>query len=173
MTCSNGYDGLPDAGEGACCTGAAVFGPDRCTCWREVLDREQATPVPGPAEVRDGMCSDCAYRPASPERTETDGYAGDPGALEANALAGRPFYCHDGMARVQHLEHPTGVTVDGHPADYAPPIRDGVPYRADGRPALVCAGYDARRRRHAARPPVPVHGDADLARPGPDAETRR
>lgn len=28
--------GLPDAGGGCCCYGAALYGPDRCTCWEAV-----------------------------------------------------------------------------------------------------------------------------------------
>ena len=36
--------GWPDAGEGMCCIGAAVYGPGHCTCWTPVYDLDQAEP---------------------------------------------------------------------------------------------------------------------------------
>lgn len=137
---------LPDAGEGACCAGAGYYGPGRCTCWRPAYDLEQAEPRPGPHDVREGMCGDCAYRPGSPEKASDPDHAGDPESLEHFAAIGAPFWCHDGMRRVVARRHSAGAEIPGHAAAYDPPIRDGVPYRADGRPGLLCAGWDARRR---------------------------
>lgn len=141
---------LPDVG-GGCCVGADVYGPGRCTCWVTVHDLEQADPVPGPAEIRAGMCSDCAYRPGSPEKVVDPAVSGNPDVLEALAESGTPFYCHDGIRRVITRRHPAGAALPGHPAAYDPPVRDGIPYRADGRPGLLCAGWDARRRALAGR----------------------
>jgi hypothetical protein len=37
--------------------------------------------------------------------------------------------------------HPSGAEIPGHPAGYDPPIVDGVPCKADGTPADLCAGW--------------------------------
>ncbi|MEV5710105.1 hypothetical protein [Actinoallomurus sp. NPDC052274] len=134
---------LPDAGQGACCLGAAVYGPDRCTCWTPVHDLDQQPVTPGPPAAPDPlrMCGMCAYRPHSPERRGEAGYAGDEELLEELVATGRPFYCHAGIRRVTRWEHPGGVEVPGHPGAYDPPIIDGVPYRADGTPANLCGGW--------------------------------
>jgi hypothetical protein len=145
----------PDAGEGACCIGAAVYGPERCTCWEPVHDLEQATPDPELVQwlaagiqpvTRRRMCADCAYRPGSPERTGDKGYQGDAESLHELAAAGERFWCHQGIRRTAAWRHPAGVEAPGSPAAYDPPIVDAVPYRADGTPAELCAGWDARRR---------------------------
>lgn len=133
-----------------CCNGSVEYGPGGCECWAPVFDVDQAAPCP-PADphdlpVRDSMCGDCAYRPGSPERC-------DP--LLVDELlelpdTGAPFYCHDGLRRPVSWIHPDGRTIDGHPADYQPPIVAGVPYRADGQPAALCGGWAAiayRRQR--------------------------
>lgn len=134
---------LPDASGGTCCYGAAIYGPQRCTCWQPVHDVDQTPIRPGvpmpPIPVR--MCHDCAYRRRSPERTGAVGYAADADVLD-DLVAGRmPFFCHQGMRRVLTLRHPTGFEVPAHPGAYDPPIVNGVPYRADGSPALLCAGW--------------------------------
>lgn len=134
--------GLPDAGQGMCCMGAAVYGPGRCTCWVPVYDLEQQEIVPGlplpPIPVR--MCGDCAYRPHSPERSGGEGYNGDAGTLDDLVRNREPFYCHQGIRKpVSHR----------HPAAYDPPIRDGVPYKADGTPANLCAGWLLRCAKEA------------------------
>lgn len=153
----HGNGDLPDTG-GTCCYGAAVYGPHRCTCWVEVYDLEQTPPDEQTVtflsagirpNTRRSMCPDCAYRPKSPERTGDEGYEGDAEDLEMFARSSR-FYCHSGMRRPVRLRHPSGVEIDGHPAAYRPPIVDGVPYRADGTPGELCAGWDARRRAIAA-----------------------
>ena len=150
--------GLPDAGQGACCYGAAIYGPERCTCWVPVFDLDQAEPlVDAPHAVRPLMCDDCAYRPGSPERTGDEHASGDAEMLERIAAGATPFWCHQGIRRpVAYRHEPSGVEV---PADdiggaelaYRPPVVGGRPHRADGRPADLCAGWDARRRALATR----------------------
>ena len=93
------------------------------------------------------MCHDCAYRPNSPEKTGDEAYAGDPQELERLAREDR-FWCHDGMRQPRSWLHPpSGVTIAAVLAgDYQPPIIEGIPWRADGQPGLLCAGWAARRR---------------------------
>lgn len=140
----------------SCCPAADSKGPLACTCWRPVYDRDQSDPDPkavvglalGEVELpqRPLMCGDCAYRPDSPERTGDAQYNSSPGELDRLARAER-FFCHDGMRKPVAWRHPCGLRIatvsDG---DYQPPIVEGVPYRADGRPGLLCAGWHARRR---------------------------
>jgi hypothetical protein len=139
---------LPDAGEGACCIGAAFGGKDRCTCWEAVYDLDQQQLRPGGMGLRVKMCPDCAYRPASPERRGEEGYQGDPEFLDELVLTGEFFACHQGIRRPVKWVHPSGAEIPGHPAGYAPPLLDGVPYKADGTPADLCAGWAARRLKH-------------------------
>jgi len=139
---------LPDAGEGACCMGAAVYGPRRCTCWEPVYDLEQQPVKPGEMGMRVKMCADCAYRPNSPERRGEEGYQGDPESLDEMVATGDMFACHQGIRRSVRWVHPSGAEVPGHPAGYAPPLHDGKPYKADGAPADICAGWAARRLKH-------------------------
>jgi hypothetical protein len=75
---------------------------------------------------------------------------GDGVFLEELAATGQRFWCHQGMRRTVVLRHPCGVEVAGHPAAYRPPVVAGIPYQADGSPGLLCAGWLARSRRHAA-----------------------
>lgn len=146
---------LPDVGVGGCCWGEIVGGPGRCTCWTPRYDLEQTAPDPEVARwlaagvqpnTRQRMCADCAYRPGSPERTGDETYAGDAETLEQLAAGGDRFWCHQGIRRPVEWSHPAGVTIPGQPAAYAPPVVAGVPYRADGTPAELCAGWAARRR---------------------------
>ncbi|GAA4626983.1 hypothetical protein GCM10023196_037420 [Actinoallomurus vinaceus] len=129
--------------------GAAMYGPTRCTCWEIVHDQPQQPLRPGlprpPSPIR--LCGDCAYRPHSPERSGEAGYAGDADFLDDLVEIGQPFYCHTGIRRVLVRRHPAGVEVPGHPGDYDPPIHDGVPYKADGSPADLCAGWVLRRAK--------------------------
>lgn len=135
---------MPEVDGGSCCYGAAMNGPQGCTCWRPVYDLEQQPlqdglmPLP-PVPVR--LCATCAYRPGSPERTGTGGYEGDQVLLDELVATGSPFFCHQGVRRTLRLRHPAGVEVDGHPGDYDPPIAAGFPWKADGTPADVCAGW--------------------------------
>lgn len=145
---------LPDTG-GSCCWGVVVYGPQRCTCWEPVYDLEQASPDPEAARwlaagiepsTRRRMCGDCAYRPGSPERSGDETYAGDPEFLEHIAGAGERFWCHQGMRRPVLWRHPSGIEIPGHPGAYRPPKVGGVPYKADGTPGDLCAGWAARGR---------------------------
>lgn len=136
--------GLPDAGEGACCYGAAVDGPDGCTCWEPVFDRDQAPCVDQDRNLRTEMCPDCAYRPNSPERRGDPSYSGDEDDLMGIVERGEMFVCHQGIRKAVQWRHgPTGVTIPGHEGNYCPPIRSGVPFKADGTPADICAGWAA------------------------------
>jgi hypothetical protein len=134
-----------------CCWGEVVGGARACLCWQPVFDVEQAPPQPAGdvagLPVRERMCGDCAYRPGSPERAE--GYAEE--CLLALPADGELFFCHSGMRRPTHWEHPDGRTVPASDADYQPPVVGGVPYRADGRPGLLCAGWAAIAGRSTAR----------------------
>jgi len=146
-----------------CCEGAQKAGPAGCSCWTPEFDLEQTTPdleavvdlALGQAEppVRHRMCGDCAYRPDSPERSGDPAYRGDGAQLEQWAADGDRFWCHDGMRRPIAWRHPAGMRLaaaldDG---DYQPPILEGIPYRADGQPGLLCAGWAARNRALKAR----------------------
>lgn len=155
MSLCVGNPDFPDTG-GWCCSGAAMFGADHCTCWEAVYDLDQA-PLDVNAvrllaagvqpNTRDRMCGDCAYRPGSPERLGDQEHAGDPELLEELAACGEPFWCHGGMRRRAGWVHPpTGTRIAGHPADYDPPRVAGVPWRADGTPGELCAGWAARNR---------------------------
>jgi hypothetical protein len=147
----------PDAGGGTCCYGAAVDA-SRCTCWSAVYDLEQQALRPGlplpPSPLV--MCADCAYRPGSPERRGDETYTGDVDLLEDLVISGAPFYCHRGIRRIVAWQHPEGVEIPGHPGAYDPPIVKSVPYRADGAPANLCAGWLLRRAklRTAGGPPA-------------------
>lgn len=148
-----------------CCPGALREGPAACTCWTPVYDLDQTDPAPATVvalilgdqqpPVRSRMCDDCAYRPDSPERTGDENYAGDTAKLEHLAATGERFWYHDGMRRPAAWVHPRGMRIpavgDG---DYQPPIVEGIPFRADGQPGLVCAGWSARNRALAAKPRV-------------------
>lgn len=154
-----------EAGEGLaialvvtqCCYGAAERGPTECTCWTPEFDVEQSTPdieaVVGFAlgemdpPRRERMCGDCAYRPESPEKTGAESVDGDAAMLERLAADGTRFWCHDGMRTPVAWRHPAGIRIPAvGVGDYQPPIVDGVPYRADGQPGLLCAGWLARNR---------------------------
>lgn len=136
-----GEDGL------GCCWGDVSRGPEACICWVPVYALEQAPPRP-PTSPQDliaqpAMCGDCAFRKGSPERAD----AWTEVALLELAEEGKPFWCHAGMRRPAHWEHPDGRVVDGSPDDWKPPMVNGIPYRADGSPGLLCAGWMARAAR--------------------------
>jgi hypothetical protein len=145
---------LPDAGHGMCCYGAVMGGPHRCTCWERVFDLDQVDPDPLAVQLlavgvqpvtRRSPCHDCAYRPDSPERQGDPGVVGDAELLEAIVQSGQRFWCHQGIRQPTRLRHPSGVEIPAPPHAYDPPKVAGVPYRADGTPAEVCAGWAARR----------------------------
>ena len=130
-----------------CCIGNDLQGPEHCLCWVPEYDLVQQTPRPaataGDIRTQDGLCGDCAYRKTSPERA--DGWMEE--SLMDLASSGQPFWCHESMRRPVRWRHPDGRTVEGDPADYQPPIVDGVPYRSDGSPGLLCGGWAARTAR--------------------------
>lgn len=151
---------FPEVEDGLCCGGAAMFGPHRCTCWQPIYDREQEPPDPKYQQwleagitltTRERMCGDCAYRPDSPERSGDTSYVGGgPGELDDMAR-GREFLCHEGMRRLVKWRHrKSGDEIDAHPGTYRPPFvpsgRLNIPYKADGTPGNVCAGWAARRK---------------------------
>lgn len=148
-------DKFPPVGDGSCCWGALLRGPISCTCWEPVYDTEQQ-PVDQDAArllsagcapvTRTTMCHDCAYRPDSPEKRGDESYNGDAEFLERIARDAEGFWCHQGMRIPTGWRHPSGAEISGSPGGYTPPRVDGVPYRADGTPAELCAGWDARRR---------------------------
>ncbi|WP_116044020.1 hypothetical protein [Amycolatopsis palatopharyngis] len=96
-------------------------------------------------DVQAGMCPDCAYRPNSPERRGVADAATDEQALLALVESGSVFWCHRGMRRPTHWQHPFGATTPASPLNYQPPIHDGRPYKADGTPGDLCAGWTALR----------------------------
>lgn len=131
-----------------CCLSAAEDGAELCSCWEPIFDTEQREPrLKAKPRTRAKACHDCAYRQGSPERERGE----DLEALEN-------FWCHQGMRRPAAYRHPDGrvrpVRDYESSPDYQPPILEGVPYRADGRPADRCGGWaaaaDAKRRREAA-----------------------
>lgn len=143
---------MPDPTGGACCIGCAVNGPQYCTCWVPVLEPVQQPVRAGEPGRRTSPCHDCAYRKGSPERRGDERYKGDGAFLDRIAAAAERFWCHQGMRHAVKLVHPSGAEVSllekDPPGDYRPPVIDGIPYKADGTPGDLCAGWDARRRWH-------------------------
>lgn len=140
-----------DEGGTGCCWGESLDGPEGCNCWVPIYNAEQAAPVPPASpddiQVQKRMCGDCAFRKGSPERDS----AWKEEALLSLAEEGTPFYCHEDMRRPIRWEHPDGRVVEGSTDDWQPPIVRGLPYRLDGRPGLLCAGWAARASRAEAR----------------------
>ena len=139
----------PDADYVGCCEGAAYRGLEACTCWVPEYDVEQA-PVSVESVTEHGIdtrprrCGDCAYRPDSPERADV--YTAE--HLVHIAAVGEPFWCHDGMRKPDRWRHPQRAeVVIGSGDDWQPPKVGGIPWRADGRPALLCAGWASEGRR--------------------------
>ncbi|MFE7747072.1 hypothetical protein [Nocardia sp. NPDC057455] len=139
-------------GDVPCCL-ASVLDPTDCTCWRRVVAPHPTTQVQaGPSPVRGRRCGDCAYRPDSPERQANDGD-------RPRFVPEHVFYCHDGLPKTVAWVHPSGaVRMADEDDDYAPIIWSGRVWQADGRPALVCAGWAADNRGYYAardRPGTP------------------
>lgn len=145
---------MPDPVNGACCDGSAVKGPQYCTCWEPAFDAEQQPVSKGEPGKRTAPCSDCAYRIGSPERQGDERYNGDAEFLDRIVVTGERFFCHAGIRQAVKLVHPSGAEVDLlalAPGDYRPPVENGVPYKADGTPGDLCAGWAARRARYLGR----------------------
>lgn len=123
-----------------CCMGSVEDGPKGCTCWEPVYDLEQVPPNLAEgvvSETRTKRCGDCAYRPDSPERE--DGRLDDITGV---------FFCHQGIRRPVAYRHPDGRVREWvDTTDYQPPIHGHRPYKADGTPADICAGWAQEARR--------------------------
>lgn len=128
----------------SCCIGAAVYGPGRCTCWEPVFECEQLAAADGPIVAAPAKCADCAYRPGSAERA--DEYTAEILLLDL-PQRGEQFWCHQGMRRPVAYVHPQLGTMPGDSADWQPLIAAGTPRKADGTPALLCAGWSALRAK--------------------------
>lgn len=129
-----------------------------CTCWTPVYAEPQRPPVPGIPVARRAPCRTCACHVAAGQLSDGSEL---PAGLEeayawlvARAARGEAFYCHEGARVPIRWEHPTEpprapadhyVDDAGH-SDWPPPMVDGVPYRADGRPAELCFAWDRLRR---------------------------
>jgi hypothetical protein len=143
------WTGVPDAAI-SCCMGVAMGGLEACTCWFPVFEVEQA-PIRPPAcaedlEAQPRMCGDCAYRKGSPERS--DPYVAE--QLLELPSTGQVFWCHADMVRPVAWRHPQlgpEHDVPGEDSDWRPAMANGIPYRADGRPGLLCAGWAQRAAR--------------------------
>lgn len=93
--------------------------------------------------TRDRCCHDCAYRNGSPERTT---YGEEDELIEVAHNPRAAFWCHQGDRKIIAWRHRgDGRVFPQEREHYAPPIIDGVPYRADGRPGERCAGWAAHR----------------------------
>lgn len=127
------------------------MGPGRCTCWVPEYDKPQSEHLQsGPLAARKRMCADCAFRSGSPERSSDTrmALAGE-GEMDAQVASAAGFMCHDGMRKVLAWVHaPSGVRVVEDVDAYRPPKNHNHAWRADGRPALMCAGYMAARAKH-------------------------
>lgn len=138
-----------------CCYPSAEDGPNACTCWEPVYDLDQAPTLASGLEhieTRSEMCTDCAFRPDSPERQGDDRYnhASDDELRELDH-----FWCHQGMRKPVAYRHPYGITLTADHDAYDPPQRTvgniRVPFKADGTPGDRCAGFDAWKRIGASR----------------------
>jgi len=100
------------------------------------------------------MCSDCAFKPGSPERMNNPRAVADSDTLDRIVGNGERFWCHNGLRMQTGWRHPSGVEIpipDESVGAYEPPIIDGVPYKADGTAGDLCAGWTARRLHHIMR----------------------
>jgi hypothetical protein len=153
--CGGITTGIPCPDETPCWDACAPDGSD-CAAWEPIYWPEPTEDAlqHGPEPLRARSCTDCAYRPGSPERRDNDG--GLPESFDPL----RPFHCHDGMPGLVGWAHPNlnacilarmlPSAQDGFltgPTDYRPILHGPRGWRADGRPLVVCAGWAA----HAAR----------------------
>lgn len=158
-------DKFPAVGDGDCCWGAVVRGPLGCTCWQPVFDVDQQEPDATAVKLlqagiepstRSRMCHDCAYRPDSPEMRGDPTVNGDAEFLDRIARTAERFWCHQGMRKPTRWVHPSGKEIPGSDGSYDPPKITAagglpVPFKANGSPAELCAGWSARSRALAAR----------------------
>lgn len=107
--------------------------------------------LPRPPAVMRSPCTDCAFRPGSPEDLGGDGMA--------SVSLDRPFFCHHGMSTktADPVDYAAAAWIGGMPLGYfvcagwwqvcidgqAPPVE---PYRPPARPAPHAQPQPARRR---------------------------
>jgi hypothetical protein len=135
-----------------CCIGAAFGGPERCTCWTNTYDAEQAPWDGSLPTVRSVCCGDCASRPDSPERVKQGGRVWESVKRQAR-FGGAPFFCHCGEGGGRMRRRLSSVNdVDGRVQapegdDYRPgSVRhEAGMFRllSDGSAAPVCAAWAA------------------------------
>lgn len=142
MICGMGSYAPPPSPDSYCCWQVVNSDGEECTCWVAVFNIDPTTDVQaGPMVTRLSPCDDCAYRGRSRERED--------GTLDHVGLrADEPFMCHDGFPLVVELRHPDGSVASPWPRaqDYRPVTFRNRAWRADGRPALVCAGWASALR---------------------------
>lgn len=151
-----------DSAGRSCCYGAAMGGPERCTCWTSTYDGEQAPWDGSLPQVRSSCCGDCASLPGSPERTKDDGAVWATVQRQATD-GGAVFFCHRGEHGAQMRRRLCSVNdVDGRVSepecdDYRPGQVDherGM-FRLllDGSAAPVCAAWAALAAKRGWEPP--------------------
>jgi len=136
----------PEQAFNSCCYGAAFTDGERCTCWTAIVEPKPTMDLQeGPMPVNRHRCHDCAYRLDSPERQQRDGdtMPYQPGGI---------FICHTGLPKSVRFVHPCGevreVPAGTDNDDYRPVERGDRAWQADGRPAVVCAGWAADDRAY-------------------------
>lgn len=119
---------------GTCCLGASELGVTNCTCWTPIYDQPQAPPAvhAAPPKVREGgCCKTCGIVDGLDDVLDISGAAAE----------GRPFYCHQGYRRAVAWTHPDGRRKDADQHAYEPGYHRGVPLKADGTTADLCAAW--------------------------------
>jgi hypothetical protein len=86
---------MPDGGKCLDCLGRGVLTTDQIKD-PSVFEPGELREVPRPPAVMRTPCTDCAYRPGSPE----DDTHPDMSGVAVRPDADRPFFCHHGMVRV-------------------------------------------------------------------------
>lgn len=139
----------------SCCLGGAMAGVVGCTCWAVTYSAWRSEPVQvGEVQTRATRCADCACRKDSPESRGVGDYQNKPAEFSVLVSAGVRFYCHEGMPAQSGHRHEDGresaMPLPHH--NYRPRVRrDGVPTKADGTPADICAGWAQLREQHLQR----------------------
>lgn len=135
-----------------CCDGYGYLGYQHCMCWETVYEDGQQEPRRDAEHLtRLKMCADCAFRPGSPERRDSEQAVCS--STDLMRIVHNPdevFVCHDGLRRAIGWRHPNGMFVEHTERDgvvaYSPPMEGRRAYQLDGTPALHCAGLAAARR---------------------------
>lgn len=133
-----------------CCYGSASNGPTHCECWVAEYSDDRQKPKGGDMQLRVTQCQDCAYRHDSAEWNDPVERA----KLIAHALGDGVFSCHQGTPYVVRWRHPEGMVIEaerdaaGNINTYEPLIIGSTPFKANGEPADLCAGYATRRLQY-------------------------